>query len=86
MCGALVGGWDMSRPAIIPLGSWPRRMCAELAAGYCGESSVEAFMARVGDEYPHPRVKEGRRQLWLRDDHRAILPTDLTDRDVGEDL
>jgi hypothetical protein len=44
-------------------------------------------MARVGDEYPHPRVKEGRRQLWLRDDlDRAILPTDLTDRDVGEDL
>ena len=77
----------MSRPAIIPPGSWPRRMCAELAAGYCGESSVEAFMARVGDEYPHPRVKEGRRQLWLRDDlDRAILPADLTDRDVAEDL
>src|SRR5215510_4299429 len=65
----------MTRPAIIPLGSWPRRMCAELAAGYCGEPSVEAFLSRVGKEYPHPRIKEGRRQLWLRDDlDRAILP------------
>jgi hypothetical protein len=78
----------MSRPAVIPSGSWPRRMSAELAAGYCGESSVEAFMARVGEEYPRPRVHEGRRQLWLRDDlDRAILPTDMgAVRDVAEDL
>ena len=75
------------RAAVIPLGSWPRRMCAELAAGYCGEGSVEAFMARVGKEYPHPRVHEGRRRLWLRDDlDKAILPSDLRDRDVAEDL
>src|SRR5262249_761066 len=33
----------MPRPAIIPAGSWPRRMPAELAAGYCGEPTVEAF-------------------------------------------
>jgi hypothetical protein len=46
----------MSRPAVIPSGSWPRRMTAELAAGYCGEASVEAFLARVGKEYPKPRV------------------------------
>jgi hypothetical protein len=78
----------MSRPAVIPLGSWPRRMCAELAAGYCGEPTVEAFIARVGKEYPRPRVQEGRRQLWLRDDlDQAILPDDLRrDRDVAEDL
>jgi hypothetical protein len=77
----------MSRPPIIPQGSWPRRMCAELAAGYCGERSVEAFIARVGGEYPAPRVNEGRRQLWLRDDlDRAILPSDLADRDVAGDL
>jgi hypothetical protein len=75
------------RPAIIPLGSWPRRMCAELAAGYCGEPSAEAFIARVGKEYPSPRVHDGRRQLWLRDDlDRAILPIDLRDRDAAEDL
>jgi hypothetical protein len=62
-------------------------MCAELAAGYCGEPSVEAFIARVGKEYPHPRVHDGRRRLWLRDDlDRAIVPPDLSDRDVAEDL
>jgi hypothetical protein len=78
----------MTRPAIIPSGSWPRRMCAELAAGYCGEPSTEAFIARVGAEYPQPRVDEGRRRLWLRDDlDEAILPEDLRrDRDVAEDL
>jgi hypothetical protein len=77
----------MSRPAIIPLGSWPRRMCAELAAAYCGEPSVDAFISRVGKEYPPPRVNEGRRRLWLRDDlDRAILPSHLADRDVAEDL
>ena len=78
----------MSRPSLIPSGSWPRRMCAELAAGYCGEPSVEAFIARVGNEYPHPRINEGRRRLWLRDDlDRAILPNDLgAPRDLAEDL
>jgi hypothetical protein len=25
-------------------------------------------MKRVGQEYPHPRVNDGRRKLWLRDD------------------
>src|SRR5262249_9549153 len=86
-CAGFVGGRDMSRPVVIPLGSWPRRMRAELAAGYCGEASVEAFIARVGKEYPHPRVHEGRRRLWLRDDlDKAILPLDLRDRDAAEDL
>jgi hypothetical protein len=63
-------------------------MFAELAAGYCGERSVEAFMSRVGTEYPLPRVKEGRRQLWLRSDlDMAILPPELSSvRDVAEDL
>jgi hypothetical protein len=78
----------MTRPAVIPSGSWPRRMGAELAAGYCGEASVEAFIARVGREYPQPRISEGRRRLWLRDDlDRAILPPELaTVADVAEDL
>jgi hypothetical protein len=78
----------MTRPAAIPSGSWPRRMAADLAAGYCGEDSVEAFMRRVGSEYPQPRVNDGRRKLWLRDDlDRAILPLDLANtRDLAEDL
>jgi hypothetical protein len=78
----------MSRPSIIPAGSWPRRMSAAVAAGYCGEESIEAFMKRVGTEYPRPRVNDGRRKLWLRDDlDQAILPPELTAvRDLAEDL
>lgn len=78
----------MARPAIIPLGCWPRRMPADLAAGYCGEPTVEAFLARVGEEYPQPRVSEGRRQLWLRDDlDAAILPPEFAQvRDAARDL
>ena len=78
----------MKRSALIPPGSWPRRMCADLAAGYCGESTVDAFLNRVGLEYPQPRVNEGRRRLWLRDDlDSAILPPELTRvADVAEDL
>jgi hypothetical protein len=73
---------------MIPAGSWPRRMGAELAAGYCGEPSVDAFLGQVGREYPQPRVNDGRRRLWLRDDlDQAILPPELAYvRDVGEDL
>jgi hypothetical protein len=77
----------VSRPAIIPAGSWPRRMCAEVAAGYCGEPTAEAFMSRVGQEYPQPRINDGRRRLWLKDDlDQAILPPDLAERDAAEDL
>jgi hypothetical protein len=77
-----------SRPSMIPAGSWPRRMPVELAAGYCGEPTAEAFVSRVGKEYPQPRVSEGRRRLWLRDDlDAAILPAELAHvADVAEDL
>jgi hypothetical protein len=63
-------------------------MSAELAAAYCGELTVEGFLKRVGSEYPRPRVTEGRRRLWLRDDlDQAILPPELQRvRDVAEDL
>jgi hypothetical protein len=63
-------------------------MSVELAATYCGEPSAKAFLKRVGTEYPKPRVSEGGRRLWLRDDlDQAILPSDLQRvRDVAEDL
>lgn len=78
----------MSRRSVIPAGSWPRRMGPELAAGYCGEPSVDAFLKRVGTEYPQPRVNDGRRKLWLRDDlDQAILPPELAGvRDLAGDL
>lgn len=55
-------------------------MRAELAAAYVGEKTVEGFLKRVGKEYPWPRVKDGRRQLWLIDDlDKAIAPDDAFD-------
>jgi hypothetical protein len=77
----------MSRPMIF-VGCWPRRMSAEMAAAYCGESNTTAFLKRVGLDYPKPRVSDGRRQLWLKDDlDQAILPAELAAaRDVAEDL
>lgn len=60
-------------------------MAAELAAGYCGERTAEDFLKRVGKEYPQPRIAEGRRRLWLRDDlDRAIAPG--LAGDLAEDL
>ena len=75
------------RPSVIPAGSWPRRMNAALSAGYCGETTVEGFLSRVGIEYPWPRVKQGRRQLWLIDDlDEAIFPRKEREYDAAEDL
>lgn len=75
-----------TRPSIIPAGSWPRRMSADLAAGYCGETTVQGFLKRVGKDYPNPRVCEGRRRLWLKDDlDVAIAPLSAL-HDLAEDL
>jgi hypothetical protein len=61
-------------------------MCAAFAAGYCGELTVKAFLKRVGTDYPLPSVKDGRRQLWLRDElDRAVAPK-LIPGDAAEDL
>jgi hypothetical protein len=77
----------MARPLVI-VGCWPRRMTAELAAVYCGEPTTGAFLKRVGSEYPKPRVSDGQRRLWLKDDlDHAILPAELSPaRDAAEDL
>ena len=65
----------MTRQAIIPVGVWPARMSPALAAGYCGEPSVESFLRRVGTEYPAPVVDQGRRKLWLKEHlDQAIAP------------
>lgn len=72
---------------VVKVEAWPRRMPAELAALYCGELSAKDFLKRVGSEYPSPRVKEGRRQLWLKDDLDQAIAPDLTrPRDLAEDL
>lgn len=57
------------RSPTFPAGSWPPRMNAEMAAGYCGEKHVEDFLERVGSVYPLPRVVDStRRKFWYRDD------------------
>jgi hypothetical protein len=82
------GRHRLSGLALIPSGSWPRRMSAAYAAGYCGELTVGDFLKRVGHDDPLPRVKDGRRQLWLRDDlDNAILPFELVPiTDIAEEL
>lgn len=42
------------RQSLVPPGSWPPRMSADMAAGYCGEKHVEDFLERVGTTYPNP--------------------------------
>jgi hypothetical protein len=65
----------MTRQATIPAGAWPARMSPAIAAGYCGEPSVESFLRRVGTEYPAPVVDRGRRKLWLKEHlDQAIQP------------
>lgn len=80
----------MSRPAAIPAGVWPPRMPVEMAAGYCGERSAEAFLRGVREKlYPEPRIKVGRKQIWWKEDlDQAIQAPDapVTGADVLADL
>jgi hypothetical protein len=55
--------------ALVLVGCWPRRMSADLAAVDCGEPSAGAFLNRVGPEYSRPCVREGSRELWLREQY-----------------
>lgn len=69
----------MGRRAEIPNGAWPVRMEAAYAAGFVGEATVDAFLKRVGSEYPRPVVDEGigkgRRRLWLREHLEKAVQT-----------
>jgi hypothetical protein len=69
--GAHVSSRSDAASAIIPAGSWPRRMPAAIAAGYCGERTAEAFLKRVGSEYPQPRIKDGG-LIWIGPLHRTL--------------
>jgi hypothetical protein len=61
-------------------------MTAAIAAAYCGETTVEDFLRRVGKDYPMPRVAEGRRRLWLIDDLDAAIAPSMVQNDLAEDL
>ena len=57
----------MSRPAVIPFGSWPLEMLAETAAAYCGEPSVDSFLVKVEKGYyPPPARIKGMLPKWHR--------------------
>ena len=73
------------RQSLVPPGSWPPRMRAEIAAAYCGEAHVEDFLERVGKVYPLPRWKESaRRRFWSREElDRAIGLAEAPSQGLG---
>lgn len=48
-------------------------MNARVAAAYCGERSVEAFLRSVGELYPRPIKVPGKGDRWLRDTLDATI-------------
>ena len=67
----------MARAPKIPSGAWPMEMGAELAAGYCGEPSVDSFLAKVrAGQYSQPARAKGFLPKW----HRAKLDRDIAHR------
>lgn len=78
----------MTKHVVIPAGCWPARMPPELAAGYVGERSTEAFLKLVGKDYPAPVVDEGsgkgRRRIWLKRDLDRVLGLDDGNSDPPE--
>ncbi len=65
----------MTRPARIPSGAWPAQLDASMAAGFCGERSVEAFRSKCGKAlpYPAPRRIEGIGDRWRTADLQAAI-------------
>jgi hypothetical protein len=61
-------------------------MPEDVAAAYCGEKTVEAFLRRVGKDYPAPVVDEGRRKIWLERDLRKAIGLEDEVRDAAEVL
>jgi hypothetical protein len=58
-------------------GAWPLEMCAETAAAYCDEPSVEAFLAKVEKGiYPRPARQQRCMPKW----HRAKLDREIARR------
>jgi hypothetical protein len=67
----------MSRPSVIPPGSWPLEMRAEKAAAYCDEPSVDAFLLKVQRGlYSAPVREKGCLPKW----HRWKLDRDIARR------
>ena len=77
----------MTRPALIPAGMWPPRMPVEMAAGYCGERSAEAFLRAVRARlYPPPRISSGRKKIWWKEDLDQAIAATAPDLETGADV
>lgn len=65
----------VSTPSLVPAGAWPYQMSAELAAGYVGEPSVEAFRKKCGTNRPYPQGRQvpGGGIRWRRTDLEAAI-------------
>jgi hypothetical protein len=58
----------MSRRVRLPLGAWPLEMRADMAAAFCDEPSVEAFLSKVErGVYSPPTRERGCLPKWHRD-------------------
>lgn len=67
----------MKRDVRYPPGSWPMEMPADLAAAFCGEASVDAFLGKVRRGiYSAPASAPHCRDKW----HRLKLETDIARR------
>ena len=53
---------------------------------YLYDAMTAAARADYCRDYPHPRVVEGRRRLWLRDDLDAAIAPGVMPNDLAEDL
>ncbi|RWX74435.1 hypothetical protein EPK99_24950 [Neorhizobium lilium] len=71
----------MARKTVIPTGAWPALLRDEYAAAYVGESSVEAFLKRVGKEWPLPWREygsgKGKYRVWRKSDFDRLIDPDL---------
>jgi hypothetical protein len=79
---SLFGNWcgvqpATIRPAVIPSGAWPLEMRSEMAAAYCDEPSVHAFLGKVERNiYSAPVREKGCLPKW----HRWKLDCDIARR------
>ncbi|WP_085033952.1 hypothetical protein [Ensifer aridi] len=71
----------MTKKAVIPSGSWPALLRDEYAAAYVGETSVEAFLARVGKVWPLPWRElgsgKGKYRVWRKSDFDRLIDPEL---------
>ena len=67
----------MKREVRYPPGGWPMEMPAEMAAAFCGEVSVDAFLVKVRQGvYSAPASTRLCRDKW----HRLKLEIDIARR------